>query len=273
MNPMIPDKNDEEFIPNLVTHKPDLEKLHPEEIARWLFLDRFVSTKQLLKILRINPKTFDNDHVQQDLKLFISSLIGTPHVAKLVKNYSIDKLQMLFSSSVLLYRNDSISSDYKTNQSCSIANLRNFFPMYFYAQRNTPNWYEREPFYTQKACSTRWALVELDFLNCKILNSKLAKYFYCKRKAFPIHSVNQKNVIEEIYDRIIIGEILGEDLFEENCNILTRTTLKNKSETPFNVYITQKESKIGIHSSPTKLSFNRERPYRLGFFPSVEFSK
>ena len=85
--------------------------------------------------------------------------------------------------------------------------------------------------------------------------------------------MKQKNVIEEIYDRIIIGEILGEGLFEENCNILTRTSLKKKSETRFNVYVTQKESKIGIHSGPTKLSFKRERPYRLGFFPSVEFSK
>lgn len=271
---MIPAKENQgftEFIPNLIHEMPGINELHPEEAARWLFLDRFISIDKLSKMLGVNPEAFHNDSIQKDLKIFMDRIFSTPRVSKLIRKGAIAKLQMLFSSSVLLFRNSYLADNNEAHQPCNIANLRDRFPAYFYAPRESPNWYEKEPFYTEDICIPRWVLVELNFLNCILINSQQAKYLYSKRKTFPLNSVKQKSVIEEIYDRITIQEILGEELLDSNCNVLTSTRYRKNSKTIFHVYIVQKESKIGFQRSHKKPTFRKKRPYWPGFFPSVEF--
>ena len=61
---MIPTKKNKKFtevVPNLTHPMPKLNEMHPEEAAKWLFLDRFISIGRLSEILGINPQTFDND--------------------------------------------------------------------------------------------------------------------------------------------------------------------------------------------------------------------
>ena len=271
---MIPAKENQgftEFIPNLIHEMPGINELHPEEAARWLFLERFISIDKLSKILGVNPEAFHNDSIQKDLKIFMDRIFSTPRVSKLIRKGAIAKLQMLFSSSVLLFRNSYLADNNEAHQPCNIANLRERFPTYFYALRNSPNWYEKKSFYIHDKINPRWVLVELNFLNCTLINSKYAKYLYCKRKGFPMHAVKQKSVVEEIYDRIIIQESLGEELFDSNCSALTNTSYEKKPDTTFYVYVMQKKSKIGIHGSHKKPAFRKKRPYWPGFFPSVEF--
>ena len=271
---MIPTQKNQNItglVPNLTLPMPELNEMHPEEAAKWLFLDRFISISQLSKILGINPKKFDIDSAQKDLMHFMNGIFSTPQVSKLIKKGDTSRLQMLFSSSALLFRHNYLSNNNEDDQSCNIANLRERFPTYFYALRNSPNWYEKKSFYIHDKINPRWVLVELNFLNCTLINSKYAKYLYCKRKGFPMHAVKQKSVVEEIYDRIIIQESLGEELFDSNCSALTNTSYEKKPDTTFYVYVMQKKSKIGIHGSHKKPAFRKKRPYWPGFFPSVEF--
>ena len=80
-----------------------------------------------------------------------------------------------------------------------------------------------------------------------------------------------KSITEEIYDRIIIQESLEEEFFDNNCNALTSTFYHKHSETKYQVILTQKESKIGIHGNKKVSRIKKNRPHWTGFFPSIEY--
>ena len=258
-------------IPNLVNQMPDLKQIHPEEAARWLFLDRFISLSRLSEILEIGMGSFDFEKIRQELEIFITNILSTPQVASLVQRNAAYQLQMLFSSYVLLFRSNILTDEKKAYEPCSIVNLRDRFPTFFYPLRNSPNWYENQLFYTDNVCTPRWALVDANYLNCTFLRPKRAKYIFCKRKKLPINSVKMKSITEEIYDRIIIQESLEEEFFDNNCNALTSTFYHKHSETKYQVILTQKESKIGIHGNKNVSRIKKNRPHWIGFFPSIEY--
>ena len=258
-------------IPNLVNKMPDLRQIHPEEAARWLFLDRFISMGQLSEILEIGIDAFDIEKILQELEIFITNILSIPRVASLIQRNAAYPLQMLFSSNVLLFRSNFLTDEKKAYKPCSIVNLRGRFPTYFYPLRNSPNWYENEFFYIDDVCTPRWALVGANSLNCTFQHPKQAKYIFCKRKKLPINSVKMKSITEEIYDRIIIQESLEEEFFDTNCNALTSTFYNKHSGTIHQLNITQKKSKIGIHRNNKFSRIKMNRPYWTGFFPSIEY--
>ena len=88
--------------PNIADKMPDLKQIHPEEAARWLFLDRFISLSQLSEILEIGIEAFDSERIHQELEIFMTNILSTPRVASLVQKNAAYHLQMLFSSNVLL---------------------------------------------------------------------------------------------------------------------------------------------------------------------------
>jgi len=258
-------------IPNLINKMPDLKQIHPEEAARWLFLDRFVSISQLSEILEIEMDAFDRERIRQELEIFMTNILSTPRVALLVQKNAAYHLQMLFSSNVLLFRSNFLTDKKKAYEPCNIVNLRGRFPTFFYPLRNSPNWYENQFFYTDDVCTPRWALVDANYLNCTFLSPKQAKYIFCKRKKLPINSVKMKSITEEIYDRIITHKSLEEEFFDNNCNALTSTFFNKHSETMHQINLTQKESKIGIHGNIKFSRIKKNRPYWTGFFPSIEY--
>jgi hypothetical protein len=96
---------------------------------------------------------------------------------------------------------------------------------------------------------------------------------YAKRWRISSENVRPKSALEDIYDRILCGEALGEHLFEYNCNSCTSTFYRPMSKGSLRmVYTVQRKQKIAIHGKPGIPHWRATRRLWPGIFPTVDFS-
>lgn len=249
---------------------PDLPSATPEERARWIFLDRFVPLDRLQQIVGYEMEEGDvRGHVEA-LDRLLSRLLTLPEVVGAAERNDVPSLQKLFASSLLLLRNPFLGNEEGDPVPCTLESLRSRFPDYFYRRSHTPNWYESYPFYTQSMGSARWALCELEYLNCTLRGPRPKLGAYARRWRVAPEEVVQKTVLEDVYDRIVCGEAVGDDLFEQNCNSCTATAYRTGSRQPVRaVYTVQRHRKVAIHGKPGIPHWRATRRLWPGVFPCL----
>ena len=259
--------------PSLEGPIPELTTLSSQDKARWIFMERFIPLEQHEKILGYNFDTDDFDRYQQDLDSLLDNLLALPGTIPAVQSNDIPALQKIFASSLLIFRNSFLGDEDGNPVPCTIENLRYHYPSYFYKRRKTLSWYERQSFYTEPLGQARWALCEIEYLNCTLRPPERKLIGYAKHWHIAPENVPQKTVLEDIYDRIICGEALEEHLFEQNCNCCTATTYRHKENTPSRMtYIVQKNQKIALHGKRGIPHWKATRRLWPGVFPTIVFS-
>ena len=244
----------------------EIDSLAVEDKARWIFMERFITLDQHEAILGIKFTAEERKAHLKGLDQLLATLFVLPQVAKLMAAANLAQLQEIFASTLLIFRNARIADD----QPCNLENLRHNYPDYFYKRRKTPNWYEAQDFYTEPIAGPHWALCDFDLLNCTLRRPERKLLGYARQWSLPAPYVQQKSVLDDIYDRIVSGEALQEHLFEQNCSACTSTRYKPRNRGPLRmVYIVQKERKIAIHGKSGLPHWKTSRRLWPGVYPAV----
>ncbi len=255
--------------PRLDGPTPELGQLSSQDKARWFLMERFIPLEKHEEILGCKFSREDFDRYLQDLDEFLEKLFLLPDVAKALEACDLPALQKIFASTLLIFRHTTVCENKGDQLPCSIENLRQCFPDYFYKRRKAPNWYESYPFYTTTFEYSHWALCDLDYLNCTLRQPQRRLLNYASQWSLPDDSVHQKTVLEDIYDRIICGEALEEHLFEQNCNACTSTRYQKRKGPLHLVYTVQKDQKIAIHGKVSIPHWRATRRLWPGVYPAI----
>jgi len=251
---------------------PELASLPPQDKARWVFMERFIPLEQHEDILGYSFTPEDFSQYEQALGSFLVNLLLLPDAILAAQNSDILSLQKIFASLMLIFRNPFIGDGNGNPIACTVENLRQHHPSFFYKRRKKPNWFESYNFYAEPLGQAHWVLCEIDYLNCTLRGPKRKLAGFAKRWHIPPENVRQKTVLEDIYDRIICGEALGEHLFEQNCNCCTATTYRSRNKGPSRmVYTVQRHQKISIHGKVGIPHWRTSRRLWPGIFPSIVF--
>ena len=79
-------------------------------------------------------------------------------------------------------------------------------------------------------------------------------------------------LIEDVYDRVVCGEILKEDLFARNCSSLTATTYRTRKKSPQRlVYTVQRVHKIATNGRVGIPHWKAKKRLWPGAFPVMTF--
>lgn len=226
----------------------DLLAQPPNEQARWIFMERYISLERHEEILGYSFEAENIAEHQQAFDGFLKSLLVLPRAFEAAEQNDIPALQKLFASCVLVFRNPLIGDDSGQPVPCTFELLREHYPSYFYKKKKKPNWFERCEFYSEPIPEPHWVLCDTEHLNCTLRKPDRKLAAYARDWDLPAEYVRQKTVLEDIYDRIICGESLEEDLFAGGCNSLTDTKYRaGKGRASRNVYTVQRVHKITIH--------------------------
>lgn len=250
---------------------PDLLQLPSLEQARWMLMERYIP---LEKNEEVFGYTFDSDRFaehQQELDSFIKNLLLTPRMSQAAEKNNIQALQKMLASQILVFRSPCIGDDAGKPIPCTFENLRQQFPSYFYKRRQKPNWFEQYGFYTEPLDKPGWVLCDTDYLNCTLRRPSRKLGSYADEWDVPRVCVRQKTLLEDIYDRVLCGEALEEDIFATNCNSLARTTYRPKKSLRL-VYTVQKVHKITIHGKAGIPHWRATRRLWPGIYPSIAFT-
>lgn len=251
---------------------PELSDLPGPERARWIFLDRFISLEKHQEILRYEFARSDFARYQEDLERFLDNLLMLPDVVEATESNDIPALQRIFASTLLLFRNPFIGDEEGHPIPCTLEHLRQCYPAYFYRRSKTSNWYESYAFYREPMRAAHWSLCDVEYLNCTLRRPERKLASYAKQWHLPIENVQQKTVLEEIYDRIVSGEALGENLFEKNCSSCTSTHYRQGEDDPVKtVFVVQKNQRIAIHGKVGIPHWKATRRLWPGVFPAIVF--
>ena len=208
----------------------DLLSQPPNEQARWIFMERHISLEKHEEILRY---TFEPDQFAEHQEAFdatLKTLLHLPLAAEAVANNDLPALQKMFASSVLIFRNPLIGDDDGKPVPCTFELLREYFPSYFFKRKKKPNWFENNEFYTEPLSEAHWVLCDSEYLNCTLRKPDRKLLSYARDWDLPGEYVRQKTVVEDIYDRIVCGEALEEDLFARGCNSADQYDLQEGQE-------------------------------------------
>jgi hypothetical protein len=251
---------------------PQILSVAPGEQARWIFLERYISLEQHEDIFRINfqPETFA-EH-QDSFDRLIKDLLLLPRALELGEKNDVPGLQRLFASCVPIFRHPEIGDDSGGPIDSSIENLRQCYPSYFYKRRKKPNWFEAQDFYREPVQGPRWVLCDTEYMNCTLRRPERKLGGFARDWDLPPEYAHQKDIVEDVYDRVIIGEALGEDLFSGNCNSLTSTFYRARRKGPRRlVYTVQKVHKVTIHGKVGIPHWRATRRLWPGVHPTLAF--
>ncbi len=249
----------------------DLLSQPPNEQARWIFMERHISLEKHEEILRY---TFEPDQFAEHQEAFdatLKTLLHLPLAAEAVANNDLPALQKMFASSVLIFRNPLIGDDDGKPVPCTFELLREYFPSYFFKRKKKPNWFENNEFYTEPLSEAHWVLCDSEYLNCTLRKPDRKLLSYARDWDLPGEYVRQKTVVEDIYDRIVCGEALEEDLFARGCNSLTSTTYRRGKRAARTVYTVQRARKITIHGKSGVPHWKASKRLWPGVYPTMIF--
>ena len=251
---------------------PEIVSLPPGEQARWIFMERYISLEKHEDILGFNlqPETFAE--YQEAFDRLIKDLLLLPRALELAEKNDVPGLQRLFASCVPIFRSAEATDDEGGSIPSSIENLRTCYPSYFYKRRKKPNWFEAQEFYTEPVPGPRWVLCDTEYMNCTLRRPERKLAGYARDWDLPPEYAQGKNVVEGIYDRIIVGEALGEDLFAGNCNALSTTLYRARRKGPMRlVYTVQRVHKVTIHGKTGIPHWRATRRLWPGIHPTLAF--
>ncbi|HCL30371.1 MAG TPA: hypothetical protein DIC52_18310 [Candidatus Latescibacteria bacterium] len=225
---------------------PELMALPPGEQARWIFMERYISLEKHEDILGINLQPEAFAEFQESFDRLIKDLLLLPRSLEAAGKNDITGLQKLFASYVPIFRYNEIADDHGVLAESSVANLRQAYHSYFYKRRKKTNWFEAQQFYTEPVPGPRWVLCETEYHNCTLRrpHHKLDKF--ARDWDLPPEFAHQKSIVEDIYDRIIVGEALAEDLFAGGTNNMTTTQYRVRKSRRL-VFTVQRVHKITLH--------------------------
>ena len=259
----------------LPSEPPDLRSQPPQDQAHWIFMERFFSLQQHEEALGYSFSADNLALYQRELGAFVEQLLRTPRAAEAFERNDLSALQKLFASHLLLFRNPCIGDSSGKPIPCAIETLREHFPSYFYRRTNNkPNWYQKYPFYSEPIAAAQWILCDIEHLNCTFRTPERKLASYAKSWDLPPEWVRGKTILEDIYDRILCGELLGEDLFAGSHNNCTTTFYIHKKKTSVKkmVYTVQKVHKISLHGKEGLPHWRASRRLWPGILPTVLFT-
>lgn len=259
----------------LPAEPPDLRTQPPQDQAHWIFMERFISLGQHEQALGYSFSAEEVAAHQVSLGSFVEQLLRTPRAAEAFERNDLPALQKLFASHLLFFRSAVIGDAKGDALPCSIDALRERFPRYFYRRSNNkPNWYQKYRFYSEPLKTPQWVLCDTQHLNCTFRTPERKLASYAKSWDLPPEWVHGKTILEDLYDRILCGEALGEDLFAGSHNSCTLTTYVPKKKTGVKkmVYTVQKVHKISLHGKEGVPHWRASRRLWPGVLPTVHFS-
>ncbi|MCC7263317.1 MAG: hypothetical protein IT369_12430 [Candidatus Latescibacteria bacterium] len=259
----------------LPSEPPDLRTQPPQDQAHWIFMERFISLPQHEEALGYTFTPENLAAYQDALGGFVEQLLRTPRAADAFEGNDLPALQKLFASHLLFFRNPVIGDGAGRPIPCSLDALRERFPGYLYRKSdNKPNWYQKYRFYSEPLSTAQWVLCDSQHLNCTFRTPDRKLVSYAKSWDLPAEWVHGKTILEDIYDRILCGEVLGEDLFAGSHNSCTLTTYVPKKKTGVKkmVYAVQKIHKISLHGKEGVPHWRASRRLWPGVLPTIHFS-
>lgn len=250
--------------------EPSLVDLTPPEQARWIFMDRFVGLEQHEEIFGYSLPEQDFANYQEQMDRVIRNLLLLPRPLKLVESNDIQGLQKMFASSLLIFRNPSLADPDGNVVPCSVASLRERFPAYFYKQRKKPYWFERQAFFTDSIEEPQWVLCETEFFNLTLRSPERRLAGFAKGWGLPSEYAVQKTVLEDIYDRIVSAEAIGEPMFAAKCNACTVTQyVHGQARMRKIVYTVQRSRKIALYGNNGTPHWKASRRLWPGLYPTL----
>ena len=251
---------------------PTLLSIPPLEQARWIFMERFFPLEKHEEILEHSFGTDLFAEYQQSSDDFFKNLLLLPKTIEAIDRNDVQALQKTFASHVILFRSPLLGDDAGQPIPCSFEGLRQKFPSYFFRHKGKRNWYQRHDFFQEPIPGPRWVLCDTEYLNCTLRRPSRKLGSYAKDWDLPSECIDHKSVIEDIYDRIICGEILEEDVFARNCSSITSTTYRSRKKGPQRlVYTVQRVHKIAIHGKAGMPHWKAKRRLWPGAFPAMSF--
>lgn len=253
----------------------DLLSQPPQDQAHWIFMERFGSLEQHEEILGY---TFSAEHLalyQESLARFMEALLSLPRAAAAAQTDDLQALQKSFASQLLFFRSSCIGGADGKPIPCTLQNLRQRYPAYFYKHDpRKPRWYEKYDFYTESLEKPQWVLCDTEHLNCTFRTPERKLASCAKGWNLPPERVRGKTILEDIYDRILCGELTGEDLFAGNHNSCTTTTyrFKKKSAVKKSVFTVQKVHKISLHGKEGIPHWRASRRLWPGVLPAIHLT-
>jgi len=251
---------------------PTLLSVPPIDQARWIFMERFFSLEKIEEVLDLSFEADVFAKHQQAFDTFFKNLLLLPKTIEAIERNDVQSLQKTFASHIILFRSPLMGDETCKPIPCSFETMRAKFPSYFFRQKKKPNWYQRHDFYQQRVSEPRWVLCDTEYLNCTLRRPERRLNSYAKDWDLPGECINQKSVVEDVYDRIICGEILEEDLFARNCSSLTSTTYRARMKSPQRlVFTVQRVHKIAIHGRAGIPHWKAKKRLWPGVFPVMTF--
>jgi hypothetical protein len=250
---------------------PRLETLPPGDQARWIFMERYIRLERHEEILGLSLPSDVFAEYQDSFDRFITDLLLLPSTIKAVEKNDIPALQKQFATCVLVFRAPELVFQ-KEAVPVTVESLRKAFPSYFYKRKKKPNWFEAHDFYHEAMKAPRWILCDTEHLNCTLRRPERKLAGYALNWDLPEKCAQQKNLVEDLYDRILVGEALEEDLFSRGVNSLTTTRYRARKKGPQRlVFAVQKVHKVTIHGKVGIPHWKAKRRLWPGAFPSLVF--
>jgi len=249
---------------------PELGSMPPADQARWIFMERYIPLEKHEEILGYSFEADRFAEYQQGLDRLVRNLLLLPRTVEAAGKNDIPALQKLFSSCVLIFRSQCVADESGKPVPCTFETMRDHYPSYFYKRRKKPNWFERHDFYSEPRGEPGWAMVDTEYLNCTLRRPDRKLASYARDWGLPEEAVQHKSLLDDIYDRIICGEALEEDIFSRNCNAVTGTVYRARKSHRL-VYTIQRVHKITIHGRAGIPHWKATRRMWPGVYPSVTF--
>lgn len=250
---------------------PRLETLPPDDQARWIFMERYIPLERHEDILGLNLPSEVFAEYQESFDRFIKDLLLLPRTIEAVEKNDIPGLQKMFANCVLVFRAPELVVEDEMVP-VSVESLRDAFPSYFYKKRKKPNWFESHDFYREAMTSPRWILCETEHMNCTLRRPERKLAGYSRDWDLPEECALQKSLVEDLYDRILVGEALEEDVFAGSVNSLTTTKYRVRPKSPQRmVFSVQKVHKVTIHGKVGIPHWKAKRRLWPGVYPSLVF--
>ena len=250
---------------------PTLLSIPPLEQARWIFMERFFPLEKHEEVLELSFGTDLFAQYQQSFDDFFKNLLLLPKTIEAIERNDVQALQRTFAAHVILFRSPFMGDDTGESIPCSFEALRERFPSYFFRKKKK-SWYQRHDFFQEPIAEPRWVLCDTEYLNCTLRRPSRKLGSYAKDWDLPSECIGHKSVIEDVYDRIVCGEILEEDMFARNCSSITSTTYRARKKAPPRlVYTVQRVHKIAIHGKAGIPHWKAKRRLWPGAFPAMSF--
>jgi hypothetical protein len=110
----------------------------------------------------------------------------------------------------------------------------------------------------------------MDYFNCTLRAPDRKLAGYARRWRLPGAYSRQKTILEDVYDRIVCGEALKENPFEQNCSSCTATLYHARGQGPARVvYTVQRNRKIAVHGKHGIPHWRATRRLWPGVFPTL----